>query len=115
MTESNQVLIAIHWDGYPESFGIELLHCKNYTDIYELGKKHSIDFLSAKMKFYLQRETQAKNTNSHFSKNDTHYVDFPEWQYEKKGNIWMCRPVTGFWPHSHLKDEYKPIASYLHK
>ncbi len=110
MTENNEILLAIHWDGYPECFGIELLQCKNYFDIFELGKKHSIKFISAKIKSYLQIDKQDNAVNSHYSPKESQYLDHPEWQYEKIGNVWMCRPVAGFWPDSHPKDEYKPIT-----
>ncbi len=113
VTENNEVLMAIHWDGYPECFGRELLECKNYAEIFELGKKHSINFLSEKMKSYLQIDGPTKDSKSRNSKKETQYADYPEWQYEKIGNVWMCRPVKGFWPDSRPKDEYKPVVSYL--
>jgi hypothetical protein len=44
ISKDGKAMLANHWDGYPASLGMELLHCdKTMGAVIEVARKHTID------------------------------------------------------------------------
>jgi len=66
ISKNGRPMLATHWDGYPSSLGMELLHCdKTMTDVIKVAKRHTIDAAHRSIHEDLNRQRVkklAKNT-----------------------------------------------------
>ena len=120
-------MIATHWDGYPSALGFNLLRCdKSLKEVIQVAEKHMIDGadssiredlnekrikqLSEKQGLTEQEIRDGKRRGPIIIAGDyeiceiNEYGDFPEYQYDIRGNEVFFRPLRGQYPGS-LEDE----------
>ena len=116
-------MLANHWDGYPASLGMELLHCdKTMGAVIEVARKHTIDAAHRSIHEDLNRErmkqlaqkhrlteTEIKKgkrrgnvicAEDHGISDIDHYGDWAEYQYDIRGKEIYFRSLSGSWPES---------------
>lgn len=49
ISKNNVEFLAVHWRGYPESLGVELINAKTDKDIISIAEKHGIDAANKKV------------------------------------------------------------------
>ena len=116
-------MLATHWDGYPASLGLDLLHCdKSIKAVVEVAKGHTIDAadsslldmlneertrqLAEKHQLTIQEIKSGKRCGKVISADDYEiadirsYRDWAEYQYDIRGKEIHLRPLRGWWPES---------------
>jgi hypothetical protein len=116
-------MIATHWDGYPASLGLDLLHCdKSIKRCSEVAKSHKIDAAEAWLLYMLNLERVKQLVEKHHLteqeiKTGTrrgnvicaddceiddirNYGDWAEYEYDLSEKDVYFRPLTGWWPDS---------------
>jgi hypothetical protein len=114
-------MLATHWDGYPTSLGLDLLHCdKSLKAVIEVAKAHTIDAADPQLLETLNREWVTQLAEKHqlsvqeikagkrrakvicadgFEITDIGiHRDLAEFQYDIRGNAVFFRPLDGWWP-----------------
>jgi hypothetical protein len=57
ISKDGRPMLATHWDGYPSSLGIDLLHCdKTMKAVIKVAKRHTIDAAHRSIHEDLNRE-----------------------------------------------------------
>ena len=118
-----KLILATHWDGFPSSLGMELLHCdKTMEAVIKVAKRHTIDAAHRSIHADLNRErikelaekhrlTEEKIRNGvrrgniigaedHEICSIDDYGDFAEYQYDIRGKKIYFRALKGWWPES---------------
>jgi hypothetical protein len=123
ISKDGKPMIATHWDGYPSSLGMDLLHCdKTMKAVIKVAKRHTIDAAHRSIQEDLNRERIKELAEKHrlieekirngirrgniigaedhevWSIDD--YGDFAEYQYDIRGKEIYFRPLSGSWPES---------------
>ena len=116
-------MLATHWDGYPSSLGLDLLHCdKSIKAVIEVAKGHTIDAadasildmlngerirqLAEKHQLTVQEIKAGKRRGNVICADDyeisdiTRYGDLAEYHYAPCGKEVYFRPLDGWWPES---------------
>ena len=116
-------ILATHWDGYPSSLGVDLLHCeRSARAVIEVAKAHTIDAadprilvalngervnaLAEKHQLTVQEIKAGKRRGNVISADDyeisdiSKYGDLAEYQYDLSGKEVYFRPLDGWWPDS---------------
>ena len=116
-------MLATHWDGYPSSLGLDLLHCdRSIEAVVEVAKAHTIDAADAWILDMLNRERVRQLAEKHqltvqaikagkrrgnvICADDyeiadiRNYGDWAEYEYDLCGRDVYFRPLTGWWPDS---------------
>lgn len=119
----SKLMIATHWDGYPDSLGKDLLECdKTLQGIITVAKKHSIDFADDSIREEINEERVKELVEKHgltekeirdgirssnVISNDDYeigsieqYGDWAEYQYNIVGDKVLFRPLRGSYPSS---------------
>ena len=116
-------MLATHWDGYPSSLGLDLLHCdRSIKAVVEVAKSHTIDAADAWLIEMLNRERIKQLAEKHLLTvqeikdgkrrgnvicADDHeivdiriYGDWAEYHYDLCEKEVYFRPLDGWWPDS---------------
>ena len=116
-------MLATHWDGYPASLGLDLLHCdKSITAVIEVAKGHTIDAVDPWLLDMLNRERVNQLAEKHhltvqeIKAGTSHgnvicadeyeiadiriYGDWAEYHYDVCEEEVYFRPLDGWWPDS---------------
>jgi hypothetical protein len=123
---AGEPVLATHWDGYPDSLGLDLINCsKSLEEIIKVAKAHTIDASHSSILKALKNEKIRELAKKHqlteskisagmrrgcvISAEDyaisdiDDYGDWAEYQYDIRGNKVYFRRLEGSWPESARK------------
>ena len=123
ISKDGKPMLATHWDGYPSSLGMELLHCdKTMEAVIKVVKRHTIDAAHRSIHEDLNRQRVKKlaqkhrlteekikkgirrgniiGAEDHEICNIDNYGDWAEYQYDIRVEEIYFRPLSGSWPES---------------
>jgi hypothetical protein len=123
ISKDGKPMLATHWDGYPSSLGMELLHCdKTIEAVIKVAKRHTIDAAHRSIyedlnqqrikelakKHRLTEEKIKKgirrgniiDAEDHEICNIDNYGDWAEYQYDIRGKEIYFRPLEKWYPGS---------------
>ena len=119
---NKKVILATHWDGYPENLGTDLLKTKTISQIIRVAKKYSIDSAHISIHKKISEERFKKIAKEHhlsmkkvregyrrtevYTPKDwavgriKNYGDWAEYQYDLRNGKWYYRKLSGTYPES---------------
>jgi len=102
----NKPILATHWDGYPDSLGVDLLKLKIFdiTNIIRVAKKHLIDSADISILKKVQRPDRTGGnivSAEDYKVGDIrYYEDWAEYEYNVSEKGVTFRRLHGLYPES---------------